>query len=138
MVRAKITVTVPTWVGTKTVEVELSATEAREARDPDIALALAAIKVPGISKFADFKALDEYVRRAYRKSALIRKMIYEKALANVNGDEEIAQAWIRAWLKSNNWELPEDDPDAYAVSTMYYKYVWKMGSKYVVQVAPWE
>jgi len=134
---AKIAVEIPTWVGTKVVAVEVSEAEAREARDPDIALALAAIKVPGISKFADFKELDIRVKRAYQKSELIRNLVYQKALNSVNGDEEIAQAWIRAWLKSNNWELPEDDEDAYEVSKMYYKYVWKMGSKYVVQVAPW-
>jgi hypothetical protein len=138
MKSAKIAVEVPTWVGTKVVTVEVSATEAREARDPDIALALAAIKVPGISKFADFKALDEYVKRAYRKSALIRKLVFEKAVNSVNGDTEIAEAWIRAWLRSKNRELPEDDNDAYEVSKMYYKFVWKMGSKFVVQVAPWE
>jgi len=137
MGNAKITVEVPTWIGTKTVAVEVSATEAREARDQDIRLALAAIKVPGISKFADFKELDIHVKRAYQKSELIRNLVYQKALNSVNGDEEIAQAWIRAWLKSSNWELPEDDNDAYTVSTMYYKYVWKMGSKYVLQVAPW-
>jgi hypothetical protein len=137
MKSAKIAVEIPTWVGTKVVAVEVSEAEAREARDPDIALALAAIKVPGISKFADFKELDIRVKRAYQKSELIRNLVYQKALNSVNGDEEIAQAWIRAWLKSNNWELPEDDEDAYEVSKMYYKYVWKMGSKYVVQVAPW-
>jgi hypothetical protein len=137
MVSARIAVEVPTWVGTKVVTVEVSGAEARAARDPDIALALAAIKIPGISKFADFKELDIHVKRAYQKSELIRNLVYQKALANVNGDEEIAQAWIRAWLKAGNWELPEDDPDAEQVSRQYYKYVWKMGSKYVIQVAPW-
>jgi hypothetical protein len=118
--------------------VELTGSELRAAKDPVILKALAAVKVDGISKFADFKALDEYVKRAYRKSALIRKLVFEKAVNSVNGDTEIAEAWIRAWLRSENRELPEDDSDAYEVSKMYYKFVWKMGSKFVVQVAPWE
>jgi hypothetical protein len=133
----KVAVEVPTWVGTKVVEVELTGSELRVAKDPVILKALAAVKVDGISKFADFKALDEVVREAYRRSRAVKRLVDAKALAKVNGDEDLARAYVRAWLKAGNWELPEDDPDAEQVSRQYYKLIWKMGSKYVLQDAPW-
>ena len=137
MKSAKIAVEVPTWIGTKTVTVELTSSELRAAKDPVILKALAAVKVDGISKFADFKALDEVVREAYRRSRIVKRLVDAKALAKVNGDENLARAYVRAWLKAAEWELPEDDPDAEQVSRQYYKLVWKMGSKYVVQDPPW-
>jgi hypothetical protein len=133
----KVAVAVPTWVGVKTVEVELTGSELRAAKDPVILKALAAVKVDGISKFADFKALDEVVREAYRRSRVVKRLVDAKALAKVNGDEDLARAYVSAWLKASNWELPEDDPDAEQVSRQYYKLIWKMGSKYVLQDAPW-
>jgi hypothetical protein len=133
----KVAVEVPTWVGVKTVEVELAASELRAAKDPVVLKALAAVKVNGISKFADFKALDEFVREAYRRSSVVRRLVDAKALEKVNGDEDLAKAYVSAWLKASNWELPEDDPDAEQVSRQYYKLIWKMGSKYVLQDAPW-
>jgi hypothetical protein len=137
MKSAKITVEVPTWVGTKVVEVELTGSELRAAKDPVILKALAAVKVNGISKFADFKELDVYVREAYRRSVVVRRLVDAKALAKVNGDEDLAKAYVSAWLKASSFELPEDDPDAEQVSRQYYKLIWKMGSKYVLQDAPW-
>ena len=137
MAGRKIAVEVPTWVGTKVVEVELTVSEARAAKDPVVLKALVAVKVPGISKFADFKALDEFVREAYRRSSVVRRLVDAKALAKVNGDEDLARAYVKAWLKASNWELPEDDPDAEQVSRQYYKLIWKMGIKYVLQDAPW-
>ena len=133
----KVAVEVPTWVGVKTVEVELTSSELRAAKDPVVLKALVAVKVDGISKFADFKALDEVVREAYRRSSVVRRLVDAKALAKVNGDEDLARAYLGAWLKASNWELPEDDPDAEQVSRQYYKLIWKMGSKYVLQDAPW-
>jgi hypothetical protein len=133
----KVAVEVPTWVGVKVVEVELTSSELRAAKDPAILKALAAVKVNGIGKFADFKALDEFVREAYRRSRIVKRLVDAKALAKVNGDEDLARAYVSAWLKASGWELPEDDPDAEQVSRQYYKLVWKMGSKYVLQDAPW-
>jgi len=133
----RVKVEVPTWVGAKTVEVELSAEEARAASDVCVLKALAAVKIDGISKFADFKELDVYVKEAYRRCEVVKRLVDEKALRKVNFDEEIAQAYVRAWLKASNFELPENDPEAEIVSRQYYKYIWKMGSKYVLQDAPW-
>ena len=44
---------------------------------------------------------------------------------------------MKAWLKAEDFELPRDDPDAELVSRHYYKLVWRMGSKYVLQEPPW-
>ncbi len=61
----KVAVEVPTWIGTKVIEVELTSSELRAAKDPVVLKALAAVKVNGISKFADFKELDVYVKEGY-------------------------------------------------------------------------
>jgi hypothetical protein len=137
-VAVKVSVEVPTWVGSKTVEVELTASEARAARNPEVLQALAALKVPSVSRFANIKALDRAVKSAYRKSSVVRRLLHEKALEKVNGDTEVAEAYIRAWLRAENRELPSDDPDAQLVTQQYYSLVWKFGDRYVVQVAPWE
>ena len=137
---AEVEVAIPTLAGRSLpVRVRLSAEELEEARrDPEIHLALAAVKVPGAAKLADYWVLDETVKRAYRRSPLVRRLVWKKALAKVGGDEETARAYVSAWLKAAGFELPPEDPDAELVSRQYYKLVWRMGGrKYVLQDAPW-
>lgn len=112
-------------------------TEAVSASLSNEGLALLLLKIPGVCKVTDFKALDELVKEAYRRSGRVKELVGAKALEKVNGDEDLARAYVRAWLKASSFELPEDDPDAELVSRQYYKLVWKMGSKYVVQDPPW-
>ena len=72
------------------------------------------------------------MRETYRRSGIVKRLVDAKALAKVNGDEDLAKAYVSAWLKASDWELPEDDPDAEQVSRQYYKLIWKMGSKHVL------
>jgi len=137
-VAVKVSVEIPTLIGSQVVEVELVGHEKRLAKNPELLLALAAVKVPDVVQIGKIKTLDAVVKRAYKRSKIIRRLVDMKAREKVNGDEELARAYISAWLRSEERELPDDDPDAGKVAEQYYKLVWKFGYKYVVQVAPWE
>ncbi|MEM0008889.1 hypothetical protein [Thermofilum sp.] len=101
------------------------------------ALSLLLLEIPDICKKADFKKLDEYVKTSYRHNTKVKEEVYKRALGKVLGDKEIADAYLGAWLKANNFELPPDDPDASKVSSQFYKLVWKFGDRYVLQDPPW-
>jgi len=102
-------------------------------------LALLLLKIPDVCKVTFFKVLDAVVKEAYRNSEKVRELVSARALGKVGSDGELAEAYIKAWLKaSEELELPPDDPDAARVSMFYWKYVWKFGSSaYVVQDPPW-
>ena len=87
---------------------------------------------------ADPKWLDRIVRAAYRRDAQIRAAVWRAALGKVGGDRDLARAYLGAWLRARNREVPGGDADADLVSQQYYKLVWRLGDRYVVQVAPWE
>ena len=79
----------------------------------------------------DIYAVDKYLRRAYKKvKDALRRAAEEKA-------GELAERYVRAWLKSVNFELPSDDEDAAAVNRVLPKaVVWAYG-KYSIQLPPW-
>jgi hypothetical protein len=131
--RWESSVELPTWRGVP-VRVAAPAGEA-EAR---VALAaLAAGADPELKRQIDFKALDPAVKRAYARVGAVRRAVWERALAKVGFKPEVARAYVKAWLKAEDFELPRDDPDAELVSRHYYKLVWRMGGKYVLQEPPW-
>lgn len=100
-------------------------------------LALLVLKIPDICKVTNLKELDAVMKKAYRSYDGVKSLVDAKALEKVGGNDELAKAYIRAWLKAENLEVPGDDPDAGEVSSQYYKLIWRFGDKYVVQDPPW-
>jgi hypothetical protein len=79
----------------------------------------------------DLYAVDRYLRRVYRK---VRDVLMRAAEERAG---ELAERYVRAWLKSVNFELPGDDEDAAAVSRALPRaVVWAYG-KYSIQLPPW-
>lgn len=112
-------------------------TEAMSASLSSDALSLILLEIPDICKMVDFKKLDEYVRSSYKRNREVKEEVYRRVLEKVSGDKDMADAYLRAWLRANKFELPLDDPDASRVSSQFYKLVWKFGDRYVLQEPPW-
>jgi hypothetical protein len=146
---------VPTFAGVKPVTVKVTRHEFKQimrgakvlnvgdygytARVSSVGAALILMKIPDAAKIIPYWCADRVFKAAWRRSAKIRTEIWSRALDKVNGDPELARAYVRTWLKSKNREVPVGNKDAQRVSEQYWKLVWKFGaSRYVIQVAPWE
>jgi hypothetical protein len=81
--------------------------------------------------------VDRIVRAGYMLSGRVREEVMRRALERLGWRRDAAEAYVRAWLKSDeNFELPADDPDAPRVGA--HRLVWKFGAgRWVVQVPPW-
>jgi hypothetical protein len=78
---------------------------------------------------------DRYVRAGFRKSGAVRRRVAERARRKA---PEVAESYLKAWLRSSGLVVRRGG-ERYAAETssLYYKYVWKLGDRYVVQEPPW-
>ena len=146
---------VPTFAGVKPVTVKVTKREFKQimrgakvlnvgdygytARVSSVGAALILMKIPDAAKIIPYWFADRVFKAAWRRSAKVRSIIWERALEKVRGNTWIARKYIRAWLKSKDRRLPTTDKDAQRVSEQYWKLVWLFGrAYYIVQVAPWE
>jgi len=82
--------------------------------------------------------VDALFKEAYRRSEEVQEILRRRALERMHGDEEAAEAYIKAWLKAENFTLPPDDPDAREASKANPTVVYGVGhQRYNVQVPPW-
>jgi hypothetical protein len=151
---ATVVARVPTYGGEKRVKVRVNKRELEQllrnarvlrrgkravtARLGSTAAARLLLRIPDASKTVPHWYADRVLKSAVRRDARVRAEVWWRALEKVR-DPELARAYVRAWLKSRNRELPASSRDASRVAEQYWKLVWKMGAdRYVVQVAPWE
>jgi hypothetical protein len=115
---------------------QIGRTEGVSARVP---FELVAPLLVGCNRLVAHGAVDPLFREAYRRNEEVRAELYRRALERMHYDREAAEAYIRAWLKSDRYfELPPDDPDAYRASMANPSVVWSFGRRrYIVHVPPW-
>jgi hypothetical protein len=82
--------------------------------------------------------LDAVFKEAYRKSEEVKNLLRLRAYERMHYNEEATEAYMRAWLKSRDFELPPDDPDAPIAARVNPSVMWSVGGrKWVIQMPPW-
>jgi len=92
----------------------------------------------GNKRLVSLSYVDSLFKEAYMRNAEVRELLSKRALERMFGDAEAAEAYLRAWLKADNFMLRPDDPDARRAAKANPSVVYNVGKeRYSLQVPPW-
>jgi hypothetical protein len=92
----------------------------------------------GNKRLVSISYIDSLFKAAYARSAEVRELLLRRALERMFGDAEAAEAYLKAWLKAENFMLSPDDPDARRAARANPSVVYSVGrERYSLQVPPW-